>query len=431
MLAGFFEGFALAFHTSENVAFTIHLLTEWLVAASRPLMGDVLDTGSWGADAVFAPTRGARLSDRSVRARAEAKRCRRLVTSLLRMLTSFIRQYAPTECSSEQFAALAPIVVAHFTHFTHLAQQKIDLQEDVARTAESLLSEMVARAPVGTPPSIFSLLSMSAPPPAVPERPQRSADRSRFSSRVAWDGGLISPEDAAALYPSLCECSNALQKCAIEGAAGIELPSVAGSAHDHTWPAHLPRAALAELPRSEMPQSQGHRSLSPSVREGGEVSQQEHRLPSMRSASPAGEALNDDSSQQDSVSNLVPPGSLRPSDLTNQGSPGNESSPGNEISPISSAPQRRASESEHVDESGGGAGMVTHAQERLRGDPVSESVGSWISTIGPLARLDEHDASSDGEDEDEQLMVGIEDISDDDDEGHGTDLDDSNSSVVP
>ena len=34
----FFEGFALAFSSADNVAFTLRVLTEWLSAASVPLL---------------------------------------------------------------------------------------------------------------------------------------------------------------------------------------------------------------------------------------------------------------------------------------------------------------------------------------------------------------------------------------------------------
>jgi len=57
----------------------------------------------------------------------------------------------------------------------------------------------------------------------------------------------------------------------------------------------------------------------------------------------------------------------------------------------------------------------------------TESVGSWVSTIGPLARLDELDPDYDldadeGDEDDEELMVGIDD--DDEDDEDDDDFDD-------
>jgi hypothetical protein len=53
---------------------------------------------------------------------------------------------------------------------------------------------------------------------------------------------------------------------------------------------------------------------------------------------------------------------------------------------------------------------------------AAESDGSWISTIGPLARLEEYEAGEvgppmdEGDGEDEELMVGLDGTDDDDDD---------------
>lgn len=81
----FFAAFALAFSSRENCAFALRLLRAWLNSATDRA-------------AISAATNEQRLDEHRVAA-------------LLRMLTSFLRQFAPSECSPEQFTALAPAVV--------------------------------------------------------------------------------------------------------------------------------------------------------------------------------------------------------------------------------------------------------------------------------------------------------------------------------
>lgn len=50
---------------------------------------------------------------------------------------------------------------------------------------------------------------------------------------------------------------------------------------------------------------------------------------------------------------------------------------------------------------------------------LSESAGSWLSTIGPLARLDDFDPDELGvvdDEDDEELMVGLGNSDEDDDD---------------
>jgi len=54
-----------------------------------------------------------------------------------------------------------------------------------------------------------------------------------------------------------------------------------------------------------------------------------------------------------------------------------------------------------------------------RGGLLSESAGSWLSTIGPLARLDDFDPDELGvvdDEDDEELMVGLGNSDEDDDD---------------
>ena len=45
----------------------------------------------------------------------QARSHSKLVACLLRLISAFVRQYAPTDTTPEHFIALAPLVVGHFT----------------------------------------------------------------------------------------------------------------------------------------------------------------------------------------------------------------------------------------------------------------------------------------------------------------------------
>ena len=205
----FFEAYALVFSSAENVDFSMRLLRHWLGSASRVAAGG---SGRRGA--------------RGLRPSPELQRgARALVACLLRMLTGLVRQYAPTECTPAQFTALASHVVSHF----HSSDSS------VASTAEALLAEMVARAPQGTPPSIFSLVAPSPPqhagggtaPPAAaqpaaapPSSAEPAAEEGAARDGPAWDLPLLPPGQPEG-YPSLLACAERLQACALRGDRGL------------------------------------------------------------------------------------------------------------------------------------------------------------------------------------------------------------------
>jgi len=449
----FFESFALAFTGTDEVAFSLRLLTDWLIAASRPLLGDKLhrrstDAGKGGTTTdvpYFSPTRGARVSERSARSRAEARHSRRVVVSLLRLLSACLRQYAPTECHPDQFSALAPIVVAHFTHFTqHFAHQKLEAQEDVARTAERLLSEMVSRAPRGTPPSIFSLLASSARASTQAVEPTAGSKHmigSSASSPIAWDMSLVPPSEVSELSRSLHECADRLQACVFEVDCTAE--SVA------CWPPDLPKASIAELPNTEQQEGRTGRASSTSsaaalatdppaipavssLSQGSLGGKTPHRRPSAGNgvnASKSGESTSGESLLMNAAAGG---GRTDLENVTRRSMPAIASSDDQHMRVPSPPPPPPP----HSPPPDGSSSLLPSAEEDedLQPDeddtalpprpigPVADSQGSWISTIGPLARLSQFDDADeygpiDGDEEDEELMVGLDDDDDDDDEG--------------
>lgn len=183
----FFMAFALAFSDRENCAFALRLLRAWLISAT-----DRADSES--------------SSDASEE--GDAHRC---VVALLRMLHSFLRQFAPSECTPEGFAQLAPIVVRCFHSRT----------SSMAQTAEELLAEMVSRAPRGTPASIFNLVQPNARSPSDP----RSSDEASTElvegfgdNELIWDLPMV-PIDDVAGQPSLAACVERLQLHALQASS--------------------------------------------------------------------------------------------------------------------------------------------------------------------------------------------------------------------
>ena len=227
----FFEGFALAFSAADNVAFTIRLLTTWLAAASRPLLEP---------NAYQPPTPLARRT--GGRSRAELQRASRPnVASLLRLLTAFVVQFAPSEVEPAGFAALAPHVLAHFT-------QSAD--GDVARTAERLLGEMISRAPRHTPPSIFSLAAgtrVSSGPIDEPTSERRPSSRHDMEAKreLPWEGALVEAGDDAG-WPAMQLCAEGVRICALDLAS-----DPLGETDGGVRPSGLARAALSQLPTHE------------------------------------------------------------------------------------------------------------------------------------------------------------------------------------
>jgi len=180
----FFGAFALAFSSHDNCDFALLLLSSWLAAESP---WDDLRPGG------------------TARATREV--------ALLWMLQALLSQFAPHDVKPAQFEALAPLVVAAFH----------SRRAPVSAAAEALLSEMVARAPRGTPPSIFALTSARPDPPPPP-----------------WCGPLIAAGDAAG-KASLLESASLLQARAL----GVSQADGPAPLPDEAQPA---LAAVAQLP---------------------------------------------------------------------------------------------------------------------------------------------------------------------------------------
>ena len=221
---GFFEGFALAFSSTENVAFTAGLLTSWLEAASPPPRPQpaACDGEQATRDEGESSTRGAaghsHHQEAQGRARAPAEGARRadrpLVASLLRLLLAFVRQFAPRECTPAQFARLALAVMRHFGR-----SGDGELDREIARPVELLLAEMVARAPAGTPPGVFALplAAATTPPPplGITTEPEAAAGAHDIDGGAAIAvAALLAPDDPRC-WPSLRECADRLQVCAL------------------------------------------------------------------------------------------------------------------------------------------------------------------------------------------------------------------------
>jgi hypothetical protein len=185
----FFGAFALAFSSHDNCDFALLLLSSWLAAESP------WDDERPGGD------------ERATRE-----------VALLWMLQALLRQFAPHDVAPAQFEALAPLVVAAFH----------SRRAPVSAAAEALLSEMVARAPRGTPPSIFALTA-THPVPAPPP----------------WCGPLVAA-GAAKGQASLLSSATLLQAHAL----GVHPSAGPPPLPDHTHPAP---AALAQLPDWEGP----------------------------------------------------------------------------------------------------------------------------------------------------------------------------------
>lgn len=185
----FFGAFALAFSSHDNCDFALLLLSSWLAAESP-----------WNDERAGGPGRATR------------------EVALLWMLQALLRQFAPHDVAPAQFETLAPLVVAAFH----------SRRAPVSAAAEALLSEMVARAPRGTPPSIFALAA-TQPVPAPPP----------------WCGPLVAA-GAADGQDSLLSAAALLQVHAL----GVPLTSGPPPLPDDAHPAP---AALAQLP-SEGPQ---------------------------------------------------------------------------------------------------------------------------------------------------------------------------------
>jgi len=209
----FFPAFALAFSDRENCAFALRLLRAWLISATdraEMTSGEVQDA----------------TADKK---ESEAHRC---VVAVLRMLHSFLRQFAPSECTPEGFAQLAPAVVRCFHSRASM----------VAQTAEALLAEMVSRAPRGTPASIFNLLQSNARPGGDARGSDEQATELAEGfgdNELAWDLPLVPTGDVAG-QASLAACVERLQLHA------LQVPIDALSTEAVDW-GKLPRAALVDL----------------------------------------------------------------------------------------------------------------------------------------------------------------------------------------
>ena len=494
----FFESFALAFTSTAEVDFTLRLLTEWLDAASRPLLGNGLhlrrpsDTCSGPEAALSMPSTAhssspGRVGRYAERSHSEARHARRVLASLLRLLSACVCQYAPTECVPEQFAALAPLVIAHFTHFTHHhAHQRMDPQEDVALTAERLLSEMLSRAPAGTDPKIFSLLST----PVLAGQPtgagcggggggtQRSSSittREQLAPSLAWDACFVRADEIEVLYPSLHECADRLQACALNVAPD-------DGASERGWPLDLPRPLLSELPSSDPSSREGSGRGHGHGTDGGgndlerpgqgasgglslagapppktaptrmpnvEMPLRSAEIPlrscdEMPSAEPA-PALSapalatEQPAPTEQEANEVeavdaPEAAIEAEDTKEQENEEVEASaspppppPPPQPKTPSDRPSSKALDASSREPDACSEELDDHDEyERPARTPrvgsAAESDGSWISTIGPLARLEEYEAGEvgpsidEGDEEDEELMVGLDGTDDDDDD---------------
>jgi len=183
----FFGAFALAFSSHDNCDFALLLLSSWLAA-------------------------GCPWDDHRPGGRARTTR----EVALLWMLQGLLRQFAPHDVAPAQFEALAPLVVAAFH----------SRRPSVSAAAEALLSEMVARAPRGTPPSIFALTAAKPEPQPPP-----------------WCGPLVSAGDEEG-RPSLLAAAALLQVHAL----GVSLSQGPPPLRDDLTPA---LAAVAQLPDNE------------------------------------------------------------------------------------------------------------------------------------------------------------------------------------
>ena len=451
----FFEGFALAFSSEDNVDFVVSLLTSWLAEASRPLVEPEIFAApptptlrqrsrrSLSSD-------GGGFDNRSFRSRAESLRSARAhVASLLRLLTAFMLQYAPSDVSPRHFVSLAPRVIAHFSR---------NLDGDVSRSAERLLAEMVARAPPGTPEHLFSLVDSKGSAAAIdvsdPNSKAATADASSAElMRPASPGGVSLPwepmfveADDPAGFGRMHLCAERVQSSALRVASSITTPSVstpsssASSSIDgrvpirssqsgedvrlavaqiakRAWPTDLPRASTTTLPT---------------------VEPQPPPLPEVRSATVTSRSSEHHSSNGGSHKHAS---QLQSSD--------EEEGEGGYVSGPAPSPLRKAAEREEGSTGGGGPSMRLSSSSRKedemeqrgsRGESgggssdnasptppaaaprrSSESLGLFVAQHPlELLREDDGDMLDDEEDEGEELnlMVGIDDVSDleDDDE---------------